>query len=200
MAGRRRVALLGGTFDPPHIGHLHLAYAALEQLGCDEVVFIPAHRQPLKATADLTSAAHRLAMVRLMVEGVPGMRVDPMEVDRAGLSFAVDTVRSFRAADPSADLVWLLGEDAAATLHQWRDPGALAAMARLVVCSRGTSAADWPAGTPPLERLATRRLDVSATEVRARVRAGLPVRGWVTEAVAEYIAACGLYRVGVEAP
>ena len=109
-------------------------------------------------------------------------------------------MRAIRAAEPGAELCFLLGEDAARTLHRWREPAALATMARLVVCTRGETIGALPDGTPPVERFATRRLDVSATEVRARVRAGLPVRGWVTDPVADYIAACGLYRVGGEAP
>ncbi len=200
MTAPRRLALLGGSFDPPHLGHLHLAYQALEQLGCDEVRFIPTHHQPLKGTSALSAPAHRLTMVRLMVEGLPGMRVDPIEMERGGLSFAVDTVRALQAAEPGVELCLLLGADAAATLHRWREPAVLAALCRIIVCSRGEDSLALPDGTPPVERLATRRLDLSATEVRARVRAGLPVRGWVTDAVADYIAACGLYRVGGEAP
>lgn len=200
MTTPRRIALLGGSFDPPHLGHLHLAYQALEQLGCDEVRFIPAHQQPLKGASALSAPAHRLAMVRLMVEGVPGMRVDPIETERGGLSFAVDTVRALRAAEPGAEFCFLLGADAAATLHRWREPAVLASLCRIIVCTRGEESLALPDGTPPVERLATRRFDLSATEVRARVRAGLPVRGWVTDAVAAYIAACGLYRVGGEAP
>ena len=200
MTAPRRIALLGGSFDPPHLGHLHLAYQALEQLGCVEVRFIPAHQQPLKGVSALSAPAHRLAMVRLMVEGLPGMRVDPIETERGGLSFAVDTVRALRAAEPGAEFSLLLGADAAATLHRWRESAVLASLCRIIVCTRGGDALVLPEGTPSVERLATRRIDVSATEVRARVRAGLPVRGWVTDAVADYIAACGLYRVGGEAP
>ncbi|MBM3885552.1 MAG: nicotinate (nicotinamide) nucleotide adenylyltransferase [Gemmatimonadetes bacterium] len=200
MTTPRRIALLGGSFDPPHLGHLHLAYQALEQLGCDEVWFIPAHQQPLKGATALSAPSHRLAMVRLMVEGIPGMRVDPIETERGGLSFAVDTVRALQAAEPGAEFCFFLGADAAATLHRWREPAVLASLCRIIVCTRGEESLALPDGTPPVERLATRRFDLSATEVRARVRAGLPVRGWVTDAVAAYIAACGLYRVGGEAP
>lgn len=188
-----RLGLLGGTFDPPHLGHLHVAYAALEQLGCDRVVLIPAHRQPLKASAEITAAAHRLAMVRLLVQGDPRLAVDAIELEREGLSYAVDTVRAYRTAHPSAELIFLLGEDAAATLHRWREPEALAGMARLVVCTRG-AASSLPPGTPPVERVAMRRIDLSATEIRARVGAGLPLRGFVTEDVATYIGVHGLYR------
>jgi nicotinate-nucleotide adenylyltransferase len=191
-----RIGLLGGTFDPPHVGHLFLAYAALEQLGLHRVVFIPARRQPLKAGAHITDPAHRLAMTRLLAAGDDRLSVDAVELEREGLSYSVDTVRAYRAAHPSAELTFLMGEDTAATLGQWREPVAIAGLARLVVLTRG----DAPAPSTPLpagvhvERLATRRIDVSATEVRARVRAGLPLRGFVTDDVAAYIAAQGLYR------
>ncbi len=195
-----RIGLLGGTFDPPHLGHLHLAYTALERLGLDRVVLIPARRQPLKAQAEMTPAADRLAMTRLLAASDPRLGVDAIEVERDGLSFSIDTVRAFRAAHPSAELTFLMGEDTAATLGQWREPAALAALARLVVLTRGESAAPGaplPAGVV-VERVAARRIDLSATEIRARVRAGLPLRGFVTDEVAAYIAAHGLYRTTTE--
>jgi nicotinate-nucleotide adenylyltransferase len=192
-----RIGLLGGTFDPPHIGHLLLAYGALERLGLDRVVFIPARRQPLKAGAEISAPEHRLAMTRLLVAGDRRLSVDAVEVEREGLSFSIDTVRAYRTAHPAAELTFLMGEDTAATLGQWREPAALAALARLVVLTRGGESP--PSGTPVpkdvhVERVATRRIDVSATEVRARARAGLPLRGFVTDDVAAYIAAQGLYR------
>ncbi|MEK0431020.1 MAG: hypothetical protein RL139_824 [Gemmatimonadota bacterium] len=193
-----RLGLLGGTFDPPHLGHLHVAYTALEQLGCDRVVFIPARRQPLKADAAITAPPHRLRMTELLVQGDPRLSVDPIELEREGLSYAVDTVRAYRAAHPAAELLFLMGEDSAATLHRWRESEALAAMARLVVCTRGEVSTVLPAGTPPVERVAMRRIDLSATEIRARVGAGLPLRGFVTEDVATYIGAHGLYRTTTE--
>ncbi|MBX7119513.1 MAG: nicotinate-nucleotide adenylyltransferase [Gemmatimonadaceae bacterium] len=191
-----RLGLLGGTFDPPHVGHLFLAYTALEQLGLHRVLFIPARRQPLKAAVETAAPAHRLAMVRLLVGGDPRLGVDPVELERDGLSFSVDTVRTLRTAYPDAELTFLMGEDTAATLGQWREPAALAAMARLVVLTRGGErpvATPLPAGVQ-VERVAARRVDVSATEVRARVRAGLPLRGFVPDDVAGYITAHGLYR------
>ena len=115
---------------------------------------------------------------------------------RQGLSFSIDTVRAYRAAHPAADLMFLMGEDTAATLPHWREPVALAALARVVVLTRGIAdegAAPLPEGLR-VERVATRRIDVSATEIRARVRAGLTLRGFVTDEIAAYIAAHDLYR------
>ena len=195
MAGER-LGLLGGTFDPPHLGHLHLAYSAIAQLGLDRVVFIPARRQPLKAGAEITEPRHRIAMTRLLAGADPRLSVDPIETEREGLSFSVDTVRAYRAAHPAAALTFLMGEDTAATLPHWREPAALADLARLVVLTRGIArdgAGPLPLGVH-VERVATRRIDISATEVRARVRVGLPLRGFVTDEIAAYIVANGLYR------
>jgi len=191
-----RIGLLGGTFDPPHVGHLFLAYTALERLALDRVVLIPARRQPLKAGAEITAPEHRLAMTRLLAGSDPRLSVDPVELSREGLSFSIDTVRSYRAAHPAAELTFLMGEDTAATLAHWRDPAGIAALARIVVLTRGDGhepGAPLPAGVH-VERVTTRRIDISATEVRARARAGSSLRGFVTDDIAAYIAAHGLYR------
>lgn len=194
---RQRLGILGGTFDPPHVGHLLAAYGALEALALDRLVLIPAWRQPLKQGAPMTAPAHRLAMTRLLAAADPRLSVDPVEIEREGLSFTVDTMRTYRGRFPDAELVLLLGEDAAATLPHWREPAALAALVRIVVLTRGDGTGPQASG-PPVERLATRRVDISATEVRARVRAGLPIRGFVTDAVADHIAAHQLYRTTTE--
>lgn len=191
-----RLGILGGTFDPPHIGHLLAAYAALESLALERLVLIPAARQPLKAGTPMTAPAHRLAMTRLLAADDPRLAVDPVEIEREGLSFTVDTMRRYRATMPETEFVLVMGEDTAATLPKWREPEALAALVRIVVLTRGTEPpreVALPAGFRA-ERLASRRIDVSATEIRERVRAGLPVRGFVTDAVAGYIATHQLYR------
>ncbi|MBL8995875.1 MAG: nicotinate (nicotinamide) nucleotide adenylyltransferase [Gemmatimonadales bacterium] len=188
-----QIGLLGGSFDPPHLGHLFVAYTAFEELGLTSVRLIPTYRQPLKQGRPVTSAEHRVAMCRLLAAEDPRLAVDPLEVERGGLSYTIDTVRAYRAARPSAELVLLLGEDAAATLPQWREPHAIAAEARLVVVSRGEPGPAIP-GSIQVESLASRRIDISSTEIRARVGAGLPIRGFVPGSIAEYIARHGLYR------
>jgi nicotinate-nucleotide adenylyltransferase len=192
-----RIGLFGGTFDPPHIGHLLAASSALESLGLDRVVLIPARRQPLKADTRMAESVHRLAMCERLAECDPRISVDPIELDREGLSFTVDTLRAYRASRPAADLVLLLGEDAAATLPQWKEPEAIVALARVVVMTRDGGGATLPSGLR-VERVATRRVDVSATEVRSRVREGLPIRGFVPDAVAEYVVEHGLYGPNTE--
>lgn len=188
-----RLGILGGTFDPPHIGHLALAFDALEQLPLDRVLLIPAARQPLKANAAMSAPAHRLAMTRLLAELDPRLVADPVEVDRAGLSFTIDTVRALRIAHPNAQFTLVMGEDTAATLPQWREPEALAQLVNVAIAVRGEAAGAAPAGFDA-QWLRARRIDLSATELRDRVRAGRSIRGFVPDEVASYIAAHGLYR------
>ncbi len=188
-----RLGLLGGTFDPPHVGHLLLAYDALDQLRLDRVIFVPASRQPLKAGVEMTAPSDRLAMTRLLVANEPRLAVDAVEADRAGLSFTIETARGYRAAHPDAELYLLMGEDTAATLPQWREPEALAKLVRVAIAGRGDGPRLLPKGFQA-ERLRPRRLDISATEIRARVRDRRPIRGFVPDTVADYIATHALYR------
>jgi nicotinate-nucleotide adenylyltransferase len=190
-----RIGILGGSFDPPHVGHLLAANDAVEALALDRLLFIPAAEQPLKAGLASAPANHRLAMVRLLAGRDPRFGVDSIEIDRGGLSYTVDTLRAlrdrWRESAPLA-LFLLIGADVAATLPKWREPEAIAALAELVMLTREGGAE----GLPPLvsRRLRTRRVDVSSTEVRARTRAGKSIRGFVPDAVAEYIATTGLYQ------
>lgn len=188
-----RLGILGGTFDPPHTGHLLLALDALDQFRLDRLLLVPAARQPLKVGQEMTPPEHRLAMVRLLEAADPRIAVDGREVERGGLSFTVDTMRALGGEYPGAELFLLMGEDAAATLSQWREPEALAELVHVVVVGRGTEARPLPTGFRG-DRMATRRVDISATEIRARVRDARSIRGFVPDAVAEYIAAHSLYR------
>lgn len=189
----RRIGIFGGTFDPPHTGHLLLALDALDHLALDRLVLVPAARQPLKQGVAMTDPAHRLAMVQALASADPRFIVDASEVGRGGLSYTVDTVRALRAAHPDAELILVMGADTAATLPQWREPEALSLLVQVAVAGRGAEPVRLPAGFRA-QPFPTRRVDISATEVRARVAAGRSIRGFVPDAVAEYIAAHGLYR------
>lgn len=188
-----RIGILGGSFDPPHVGHLIAAQDAADALGLDRVLFVPTATQPLKAGREVAPARDRLEMVRLLLGDDPRFTVEATEVDRGGLSYTIDTLRALRRRWPAgtADLVLLLGADAAAQFPQWKEPSAVQELAEVVVLTRG----DGPGVAPPgLRAVPTRRVDVSSTEVRERVLAGKPVRGLVTDPVAAYIDARGLYR------
>ncbi len=192
-----RLGIFGGSFDPPHVGHLLVAQDARDALHLDRLLVIPAAQQPLKE-AEQTPAVHRLAMVRAAFADVPGIEVDPVEIDRGGLSFMVDTVEAVRRRFPGARIHLLVGEDVVPTLPRWHEPERLLAMVELVVLTRASGAAageDLREGrTAQAVRLATRRVDVSSTEIRARVRDGRSLKGFVPDAVATYIASTGLYR------
>ena len=187
-----RLGILGGTFDPPHFGHLLAAVDAAERLSLHRTVLIPAAQQPLKIGAIRASAADRLAMTRLLVQGDARFEVDAMEIERAGLSYTVDTLAAFAVRYPSDERFFLLGEDVLRTFEQWREPGNVLTLATMVVLTRdGGGGARIPDGAM---RLPTRRIDISSTEIRARVAEGRSLRGFVPEQVAAYIAAHRLYR------
>ena len=203
-----RLGIFGGSFDPPHIGHLLVAQDAITALSLDQLMVVPAATQPLKQT-HRSEAAHRLAMVQRCFEGVPHVTVDSVEMDRGGLSFMVDTVDHFRRKFPSAVIHLLVGEDVVASLPRWREPERLLSMVDLVVLTRADATGeaagsgkdvsirqdrhDGASVIPSARYLATRRVDVSSTEIRERVGAGRSIRGFVSDAVAAYIASTALY-------
>jgi nicotinate-nucleotide adenylyltransferase len=178
-----RLGIYGGSFDPPHLGHLLPVIDAAEQLELDGVRFVPASTQPLKVGRASASPADRLAMTERLVQGIPGFSVDPAEIDRPGLSFTVDTLAGVAADVPGAELFLLLGADAYALFEQWRDPERVRSLATIVVMVRD--------GTMPPRELPGMRVLQSR---RARVRDGRTIRGFVPDAVAEYVAEHRLYR------
>jgi nicotinate-nucleotide adenylyltransferase len=191
-----RLGILGGSFDPPHSGHLLAAVDAFEALSLDQLAFIPAGIQPLKLDRTLASAVHRLAMVRGLVGADSRFVVDSIEAERQGVSFSVDTVLAYAERYPSAELFFLVGTDVIASFPSWRDPGRIAELAEIVVLRRGDELSDssLAGGSVPIRQLRTRRIDITSTEIRARVRARQSIHGFVPPAVADYIEANGLYR------
>lgn len=184
-----RIGVLGGSFDPVHHGHLLAARGLRERLGLDEVRLIPAGEQPFKTGRHGAPAAARAAMAELAVEGEPGLLVDRIEVDRPGPSFTVDTLEALASRLPGTNLTLLLGADAAAEFDAWRTPARIRALAEVVVFSR-VGAGPAPGGFRTVELPA---VDISATAIRARVRAGQSIRYLVPDPVAAYIAAHRLY-------
>ena len=193
-----RLGIFGGTFDPPHVGHLLAASDALEHLALDRLVLVPAATQPLKADRVTAPAADRLAMVRLTVGSDSRLEADPVEVDRKGLSYTVDTLKDFSRRFPSSEIFFLVGADVLSSFAQWRDPHTILELATLAVMRRADSEGPVVEMDAELARRAafipTRRIDVSSTEIRDRVRSGRSIHGFVTDAVAEYIGSHRLYR------
>ncbi len=205
-----RLGILGGTFNPPHLGHLALARHALQELGLERVVLMPACRSPHKPPVQEPGPERRLRMCRLAIEDAPGLGVCAMEVERGGQSYTVDTLRALAAAHPDARPTLIVGADVARTLPSWREPAELMALADLAVALRaGTGpgavrdALDpLLAGGPPSEArlrfLEMPVVDISSSSVRDRVRRGEPIEELVGPAVASYIAGQRLYREPVE--
>ena len=206
-----RLGIFGGTFDPPHVGHLLAASDAFEHLALDRLLFVPAAIQPLKANRATAPGVHRLEMVRLTTGTDTRFGVDPVELNREGLSYSVDTLREFARQYPSAELFFLVGADVLSSFAQWRDPQIVLELATLAIMTRRAKNDDqllddrllkWQRRSSTLDaelarrttRVATRRFDVSSTEIRERVREGKSIHGFVTDAVAEYIGSHGLYR------
>jgi len=185
------VGLFGGSFDPVHHGHLIVARVAAETLGLGAVRFVPAREQPFKLGQHGAPAAHRAAMLDLAVQGSPGFAVERAELERPGPSYTVDTLRALHASEPGVRLVLLLGADAANELEAWHRADEIPGLASVVVFAR--------AGVPvPASRLVARSIEVpaieiSATDVRRRVREGRSIRYWVPDPVAEYVTRHRLY-------
>ena len=188
-----KLGVFGGTFDPPHLGHLVAASDACDALGLDRVVWIPSASHPFKRESVRTGPALRLEMVRAAIAGDDRFEADDLELRREGPSYTVDTLRELRARHPGAELFLLIGADNLADLPKWREPDELARLARLAVVSREGEAVPPHAGVEAAEVFIT-RVDVSSTEVRRRVAAGRSIRYLVPEPVRETIAREGLYR------
>jgi nicotinate-nucleotide adenylyltransferase len=191
-----RIGVFGGTFDPPHVGHLLVANDAREALELDRLIFVPTGAQPFKVdTPPAASGQDRLEMVRLAVADDANYVVDDAEINRKGLSFTVDTLEHLSERNPAARLFLLMGEDVLASFEKWRSPARIRELATLVAVSRSGlegSVAD-PAASAVL-RVSTRRVDVSSTEIRERLRAGKSIKGFVPESVERFIDVRGLYR------
>lgn len=192
---RRRLGLLGGTFDPPHVGHLVAAVWSREALSLDEIWLVVAHEPWQKVgTRPVTPAADRLAMVQALVAGVPGVEVSTMELDRGGPSYTADTLRELRALDADRELFVLLGTDAAANVVTWVRADEVRRHATMVLVERlGAAGPPLPEGWA-FERVGIPRLDISSTDLRERLSQRKPVDGLVPVAVSSVIASRDLYR------
>jgi nicotinate-nucleotide adenylyltransferase len=185
-----RLALYGGTFDPVHHGHLVLARDALEQLELDRIVFIPAGLSPHKQHRAPTDGAHRRAMLAAAIADEPRFDLDDSELQRPGPSYAIETVERAAVQFPGARLHYLIGADNLRELHTWRRIDDLRRLVQFVVFGRGEAAEIEKYGFPVL----TRRLDISSTELRARVARGAPIRYLTPEPVCSYITSHHLYQ------
>jgi nicotinate-nucleotide adenylyltransferase len=191
----RRLGIFGGTFDPPHVGHLVAAVNVRHELALDKVLLVVAGRPWQKVgTRDISPTADRYAMVEAAVGTVEGLEASRLEIDRPGMSYTADTLEALRADDPDAELFVVLGSDAAAGLPSWERADEVRAAATIVVVERpGTREAEPPRGWS-WERVEVPRLEVSSTDLRARVADGRPLDYLLTPEVIATIEARGLYQ------
>jgi nicotinate-nucleotide adenylyltransferase len=202
----RSLGILGGTFNPPHVAHLVCARAALDQLGLDRVALVPVAAPPHKPLPDDPGPEVRLELCRRAAAGDERLEVCDIEVRRGGPSYTVDTLEEIHARRPEDELTFIAGGDMAASLPEWREPERVLELARFAVAEReGAERKEIErrtAGLSGRERIVffdMPRLDVSSSEVRARVAAGRPIDELVPPAVAAYIDERGLYRPAVTA-
>jgi nicotinate-nucleotide adenylyltransferase len=197
-----RIGVLGGTFDPPHVGHLWLATLATDALGLDRVLFMPASQPPHKRGRRVSSAADRLLMTRLAIAADEHFELCPIEMERPGPSFTIDSVAELLRLYPGSTLYLLMAADSLAQIDTWREPDRLLAMVEWAVGPRpGNPLPARSALRSRFGRAASRihllpgpSLDVSASEIRRRVAAGRAIRYLVPVAVEELITERGLYR------
>lgn len=191
----RRIAIFGGTFDPPHIGHLVVANEVRVLGGFDEVVLMVANDPWQKSsTRSVTPAEIRLDMVRTAVAGHRGLVAGDAEILRGGRTYTIDTVEELLAADPTAQIAIVVGDDTAGSLDTWHRADELARLVEVVVVGRPGSVAVTDRPRWRLRRIEVPQLDVSSTELRRRVAAGLPIDFLVPENVVSTIESRGLYR------
>lgn len=188
-----RVGVYGGSFDPPHIGHLILAADAVRNLELDLLLFVPAATQPFKADrAGTASPKQRSEMVELAIGGASCFKLDKVELERGGLSYTVDTLEELSRRTAGAELFLVVGEDALDDFAKWRSPGRIKELATIAILRRHGAASQRPL-PPGVVEASSRLVEVSATEIRSRVKAGNSIRGFVPESVQTYIEANALY-------
>lgn len=203
MAHRQAIGILGGTFDPVHYGHLVAAQYAACGFNLDRVIFMPAAQPPHKNAAGVLEARHRLAMVQLAIADNPAFEMSTLEVDRSGVSYTIDTVAALLEAYPQTDIYFIMGMDSIYILDTWKDVQRLVTMCRFIVVTRPNYCLNR--SDPALQEVPDQfwqqadfleipAMDISSTDLRARVQQGKPIRYLLPPAVEKYIYDHGLYQ------
>ena len=195
------VGILGGTFNPPHIGHLVCAQEARSQLGLDRVVLMPVHTPPHKAALDDPGPEARLALCQAAIAGDDELEISALEIERGGSSYTVDTLRALHGSREGDDLTFIVGGDMASSLPSWREPEALLELARVAVAEREEHRRQEIAERLGALRGADERvvfftmprLDISSSDIRRRIAEGRPIRWLVPAEVCDEIERRGLY-------
>ncbi|GAA0482939.1 nicotinate-nucleotide adenylyltransferase [Salinibacillus aidingensis] len=185
----RRIGLFGGTFDPPHIGHLIIAEEIYEQLQLDEIWFIPTYVPPHKDTKT-TDSNHRKNMVERSIRGNPHFRLETIELERAGISYTLDTIKALKEDYPDDDFYFIIGGDMVEYLPHWHKIDELVSLVQFV----GVERQGYPLSSPyPIKFVNVPIVEISSSRLRERLEAGRPVYYWMKEDVLDYIREKGLY-------
>jgi nicotinate-nucleotide adenylyltransferase len=188
-----KIGLFGGSFDPVHLGHLLVAQAAMEELGLDKLFFVPAVQSPFKSENEIAPAKMRLQLLRRAFAGKINCEIDEQEIKRGGISYSIETLRDYAKRFPKAELFYLVGADNISKLSEWREANELAKLAEFVAVPRpGESATEFP---KPFRGRTLKGfpVEISSSQIRARVKAGLPIENLVPPFVAEAIRDAKLY-------
>ena len=193
MNSEPKIGIYGGTFNPVHLGHLLVAQAAMEELGLDKLFFVPAAQSPFKSENEIAPAKIRLQLLRLALVGKANCEIDEQEIRRGGISYAIETSRDYVKRFPKAELFYLIGADNISRLNEWREANELAGLAEFIAVPRpGETVAEFP---KPFRGKILKGfpLAISSSQIRARVKAGLPVENLVPPFVADAIRVSGIY-------
>jgi len=187
-----KIGILGGTFNPIHIGHLILAEEAREKLGIDRILFVPTYLPPHKENSDIAPAADRLKMAKLAIKGNKYFMVSDIEIKRDGRSYTIDTIREFKEMYPNDELYFIIGSDLLKYLDDWKDLNEIIKMVKFIAVTRP----GYPLEKIPsyIQTMAIRAVDVSAFEIRSCVKEDRSFRYLVPEGVFNYIKKKGLYK------
>jgi nicotinate-nucleotide adenylyltransferase len=189
-----RLGVMGGTFDPIHVGHLVTAEEALHQFALDEVVFVPTGRPWMKEHDVVASAEDRFTMTTIGIEPEPRFHASRLEVDRGGSTYTVDTLRALRDEVPGAELFFITGADAMLEIMRWKEPETVFDLAHFIAATRPGYDVEPFDAMPDVTVMRIPALAISSTDIRARVHEGRPIRFLVPGGVEAHIRTAGLYR------
>jgi nicotinate-nucleotide adenylyltransferase len=196
----RRIGIFGGTFDPPHKGHIAIAEQAKKQLGLDCVYFVPAYIPPHKHQHLSISARHRLKMMKLAVSSKKESKVSTIELKRQGISYTVDTLQAFKQRFPKTELVLIIGADNLVQFNSWKSPKTILQLVSLAVYKRKGFSLSLKNSTIDFILLKGRMLRISSTEIRNRIEKGFPIRALVPNPIVAYIKRHSLYTIPTHIP
>jgi nicotinate-nucleotide adenylyltransferase len=190
----KRIGVFGGSFDPPHIGHLVIAEMARRSLDLDVVYFVPAYKPPHKEGSHPTTARDRLSMTKLSVQGNGKLKVSDLELRRRGVSYTVDTVKAFRKRFPAAQLFLIIGSDSLRQFHSWKSPEEILSEVSLIVYRRPRSGrTNAFLHSTKVSFIKGPRMEISSSDIRKRMQKGKPIRYLVRDNVLSFIEAKKLY-------